>query len=103
MSGVKDRVSQMKCNCVDRAEQAITHAMARGLLPATLDARLAAVGLDALIYGLISNWLADGSYVDLERDCEALIDRYLASLKLDLRKPARGPSKRRGKATAASA
>lgn len=95
MSGVKDRVSRIKCNCVDRAEKAISHAIARGLLPATLDARLAAVGLDALICGLINNWLADRSYADLERDSEALIDRYLASLKLEMPKPARVARKRK--------
>ena len=49
-------------------------------LPKTLDAKLAAIGLDAMIFGLISNWLADRNYVKLERDAEALIDRYLSCL-----------------------
>lgn len=101
MSGVKDRVSQVKCNCVDRAEQAIRNAIGRGLVAKTVDARLAAVGLDALICGLISNWLADRSYIDLERDAEPVIDRYLASLRLDLPKPARAARKRARKAVTA--
>lgn len=100
MSGVKDRVSQIKCNCVDRAEKAISHAIARGLLPATLDARLAAVGLDALICGLINNWLADRNYADLERDSEALIDRYLASLKLAIPQPRVARKRKSARATA---
>ena len=33
-----------------------------------------------MISGLISNWLADRTYVKLERDAEALIDRYLGCL-----------------------
>ena len=99
---VRERISHIKCGCVERTEQAIRNAIKRGLLPKTLDARLAAVGLDAMIYGLISNWLADRSYVKLERDAEALIDRYLGCLGAGqmpkartLRKP---PAKRAGKA-----
>jgi TetR/AcrR family acrAB operon transcriptional repressor len=80
MAGVKARLNEIKCNCVDRTEKAIRNAMKRGQLPKNLDARLAAIGLDAMIFGLISNWLADRSYVKLERDAEALIDRYLSCL-----------------------
>jgi TetR/AcrR family transcriptional regulator, acrAB operon repressor len=80
MSGVKTRISEIKCGCVTRAEKAIRLAIKRGQLPKSLDARLAAIGLDAMIFGLISNWLADREYVKLERDAEALVDRYLACL-----------------------
>ena len=80
MSGVRDRISHIKCGCVDRAEKTIRNAIKRGQLPKNLDARLAAIGLDAMISGLISNWLADRTYVKLERDAEALIDRYLSCL-----------------------
>ena len=80
MAGVRERISQMKRACVDRTEKTIRHAIKSGALPPTLDARLAATGLDALISGLISNWLADRNYVRLERDAEALIERYLACL-----------------------
>jgi TetR/AcrR family acrAB operon transcriptional repressor len=81
MSGVKDRVAEVKCGCVEFTEKAMKNAVKRGLLPRDLDTRLAAVGLDALISGLISNWLADRKYVNLERDAEALIDRYLGCLR----------------------
>jgi TetR/AcrR family transcriptional regulator, acrAB operon repressor len=80
MAGVKARLNELKCNCVDRSEKAIRNAIKRGQLPKNLDARLAAIGLDAMMFGLISNWLADRSYVRLERDAEALIDRYLSCL-----------------------
>src|SRR5687767_3931280 len=80
MADVRERISHIKCNCVARTEKAISNAIKRGLLPKNLDARLAAVGLDAMISGLISNWLADRTYVKLERDAEALIDRYLSCL-----------------------
>jgi TetR/AcrR family acrAB operon transcriptional repressor len=104
MAGVKMRISDIKCGCVARAEKAIKLAMKRGQLPKTLDARLAAIGLDALIFGLISNWLADRSYVKLERDAEALIDRYLSCLGTGAASPAgavrkRPASKARAKVT----
>jgi TetR/AcrR family acrAB operon transcriptional repressor len=80
MAGVRERISHIKCNCVEHTEKAIRSAIKQGLLPKNLDAKLAAVGLDAMISGLISNWLADRTYVRLERDAEALIDRYLSCL-----------------------
>ena len=80
MADVKERISHIKCGCVETTEKTIRNAIKRGQLPKNLDARLAAVGLDAMIYGLISNWLADPAYVKLDRDAEALIDRYLSCL-----------------------
>jgi TetR/AcrR family acrAB operon transcriptional repressor len=92
MKGVKQRLSELKYGCVSRAEKAIRKAMSQGLLPGHLDARLAAVGLDALIFGLISNWLANRKYLNLERDAEALVDRYLENLKAE---PARASRARK--------
>jgi TetR/AcrR family transcriptional regulator, acrAB operon repressor len=80
LADVKERISHIRCGCVERTEQAMKNAVKRGFLPKDLDPHLAAVGLDAMIYGLIANWLADKSYVKLERDAEALVDRYLACL-----------------------
>lgn len=80
LADVKERVSHIRCGCVARTEKAMRDAVKRGYLPKDLDPRLAAVGLDAMIYGLIANWLADRKYVRLERDAEALVDRYLACL-----------------------
>ena len=101
MADVKERISHIKCGCVEQTEKTIRNAIKRGQLPKNLDAKLAAVGLDAMIYGLISNWLADRSYVKLERDAEALVDRYLNCLGAGqipkahaVRKP---PAKRPGK------
>jgi TetR/AcrR family acrAB operon transcriptional repressor len=81
MAGVKGRISGIQKSCVDRAEQAIRNAVKRGLLPSSVNPRLAAVGLDALIFGLISSWLANRDYVQLERQAETLIDLYLDGLR----------------------
>lgn len=81
MAGVTRRISAIQKGCVDRAEQAIANAIKRGQLPANLDPRLAAIGLDAMIYGLISNWLAHRSYLPLARQAEAMVDLYLDGLR----------------------
>ena len=81
MEGVMGRISSIQKGCVDRSEQAIRNAIKRGLLPAHVNPRLAAIGLDAMLFGLISNWLANPGYLPLERHAEALIDGYLDGLK----------------------
>ena len=81
MAGVYERISSIQKGCVDRTEQAIRNAVKRGLLPAHLNPRLAAVGLDAMLFGLISNWLANPGYLPLERQAEAMIDLYLDGLR----------------------
>jgi TetR/AcrR family acrAB operon transcriptional repressor len=81
MEGVMGRISSIQKGCVDRSEQAIRNAIKRGLLPAHVNPRLAAIGLDAMLFGLISNWLANPGYLPLERHAEALIDSYLDGLK----------------------
>lgn len=81
MAGVKRRISSVEKGCVDRAEKAIRNAVKRGQLPAGVDARLAAIGLDAMLYGLISKWLADRNYFALARKAEAVVDLYLEGLR----------------------
>ena len=81
MAGVFGRISSIQKGCVDRSEQAIRNAIKRGQLPASVNPRLAAVGLDAMLYGLISNWLANPGYLPLERQAEAMIDLYFGGLR----------------------
>jgi TetR/AcrR family transcriptional regulator, acrAB operon repressor len=81
MAGVNNRISAVQKGCVDRAEQTIRNAIKRGQLPASVNPRLAAVGLDAMLYGLISNWLANPAYLPLERHAEAMIDLFLEGLR----------------------
>jgi TetR/AcrR family acrAB operon transcriptional repressor len=97
MAGVNNRISAVQKGCVDRAEQAIRNAVRRGQLPASVNPRLAAIGLDAMLYGLISNWLANPGYLPLERQAESMIDLYLEGLRRsDAR---RSPRTRRKAAT----
>ena len=60
----------------------LSNAIAKGQLPATLDARLASIGLYSMIGGLLNNWLfAPGSF-DLVQDGEKIIDAYIETLLL---------------------
>ena len=94
MAGVFGRISSIQKGCVDRSEQAIRNAIKRGQLPASVNPRLAAIGLDAMLFGLISNWLADPGYLPLERQAEAMIDLYLDGLRArGARSAARAPRK----------
>lgn len=103
MEGVQSRISGIQKGCVDRSEQAIRNAIKRGLLPARVNARLAAIGLDAMLFGLISNWLANPGYLPLERHAEALIDNYLNGLKSAAAPKRRaGPRKSRGRRSSQS-
>jgi TetR/AcrR family acrAB operon transcriptional repressor len=94
MAGVNNRISAVQKGCVDRAEQTIRNAVKRGLLPASVNPRLAAVGLDALLYGLISNWLANSSYLPLERQAEAMIDLYIEGLRAPRQVQRKTPARR---------
>lgn len=94
MAGVNNRISAVQKGCVDRAEQTIRNAVKRGLLPPTVNARLAAVGLDAMLYGLISNWLANPGYLPLERQAEAMIDLYIEGLRAPRRAQRKAPARR---------
>ena len=81
MAGLNNRISAVQKGCVDRAEQAIRNAIRRGQLPPSVNPRLAAIGLDSLLYGLISSWLANPAYLPLERQAEAMIDLFLGGLR----------------------
>lgn len=80
LARVRDRYVEMRADCLDEIARGVRNAIRRGLLPAGVDARSAAVGLHALVDGLISNWLLDPKYFPLAREAEALVDRYLAGL-----------------------
>jgi TetR/AcrR family acrAB operon transcriptional repressor len=80
MAGVRDRYVEMRADCLGQIERGVRNAIRRGLLPDGVNARSAAVGLHALVDGLISNWLLDPKYFPLAREAERMVDQYLAGL-----------------------
>lgn len=80
MARVRDRYVEMRADCLGELERGVRNAVRRGLLPAGVNARSAAVGLHALVDGLISNWLLDPKYFPLAREAERMVDQYLAGV-----------------------
>lgn len=66
--------------CLARIEKCVRAAAAQGILPKSLDPHGAAIGLHALIDGLISNWVLHPDSFSLGKEAEKLIDFYLAGL-----------------------
>ncbi len=99
MKPVWQRFNEMRASCLSRIEDGVRAAMAKGQLPGTLDARQAAVGLRALLDGLVSNWVMDPDYHPRENEAERLVDLFLNALHAHAR-PAPRAIKRRAKITA---
>jgi len=80
MAAVGRRINSMRANCLAQLESGFRNAIRRGLLPASVEPRAAAVGLHALVDGLITNWLVDPKYFADARAAERIVDRYLEGL-----------------------
>ncbi len=63
-----------------RIEDTMREGMKRGQLSAAIDPKLSAVGLYALVDGLINNWLLDRKYLSLSKSAAPAIDAYLRGL-----------------------
>jgi TetR/AcrR family acrAB operon transcriptional repressor len=98
MAIVRRRLSGMRANCLKQLESAFRNAVRRGLLPAGVEPRAAAVGLHALVDGLITNWLIDPRYFAGAGEAERIIDGYLEGLGFRAR-----PIARKGAAAARNA
>ncbi|MES2354189.1 MAG: TetR family transcriptional regulator [Pseudomonadota bacterium] len=81
MAQVHERHVEGRAQCLKKIEQGIRNAVDKNQLPATTHARHAAVGLHALIDGLISNWVLDQSYFRLAVEAEKIVDIYINGLK----------------------
>lgn len=94
MQQVWQRFREMQAGCLARLEQGLVAAVARGQLPAGLDAHRTAVGLHALLNGLISKWVMDPDHKPSKTDAAGIIDVFLDGIRGELLKPASKPAKR---------
>ncbi|HQR50442.1 MAG TPA: TetR family transcriptional regulator [Methylophilaceae bacterium] len=78
------RIRDQHLECGNRflgiKESAIRSAIVRGHLPGHIDARQAAVGLMAIIDGLVAGWTLDRQRFPLSSMAAGVIDTYLAGL-----------------------
>lgn len=89
------RYIECRTECLGRIERGLRNAARKGLLAESVNPRIAAVGLHALVDGLITNWVLDPKYVPLAKNAEPLIDNYLDGLKAARVKQPRKPAKGR--------
>ncbi len=80
MLQMRERQLVSRNGCLLQVEEGIRHAVTKGQLPSTVNPRRAAIGMHALIDGLIANWVLDPDYFELAKEAEGMIDIYLAGL-----------------------
>jgi TetR/AcrR family acrAB operon transcriptional repressor len=80
MQAVRDRHVASRDRCLEQVRRGLSLAMRRGRLGRRVPARAAALGLHALIDGLIQNWMLDPAAFDLVRTGRQVLDTYLAGL-----------------------
>lgn len=81
MLEMRQRISQSRAACLQKVEQGLRQAVRKGQLPKTVNSRQAAIGLHALIDGLIANWVMEPSYFSLANEGERMVDIYLNGLR----------------------
>ncbi len=85
---VRDRHLEVRNQCLAHVEAGLAAAMERGQLSQRTPARVVAIGLHALIDGLIQNWMLDPRRFDLVEVGTQTLDAYLAGLAADRPAPA---------------
>jgi TetR/AcrR family acrAB operon transcriptional repressor len=81
LRGVRERRLDGLRNRVANVERGFRRAARLGLWRSALPARAAAQGVEALVDGLISNWMIDPQAFDLVRVGEQTLDAYLRGLR----------------------
>jgi TetR/AcrR family acrAB operon transcriptional repressor len=81
LRGVRERRLNGLRLRVDNVERGFRRAARRGLWRSVLPARAAALGMQSLVDGLISNWMMDPQAFDLVRVGEQTIDAYLRGIR----------------------
>lgn len=81
MEQLRARHIECRTNALTLVERGMRNASKKGLLAPGVNPRLAAIGLHALVVGLMQNWVLDPKYLTLSKSAEALIDSYLDGIR----------------------
>ena len=81
MLPVRERHIEGRDQCLSHIESGLRNAEKKGLLAHGINPRHAAVGLHALVDGLIMNWILDPGYLPLKKEAGRMIDLYLDGLR----------------------
>ena len=80
MDAVRERRLSIRNGCLADVERTLKQAMQRGELTRRMPARAAAVGLHALLDGLLQNWMLDPTGFNLVKVGTLVLDAYFAGL-----------------------
>lgn len=80
MDAVRERHLSTRNGCLVDVERTLKQAIRRGELARRIPARAAAVGLHALLDGLLQNWMLDPAGFNLVKVGSQVLDAYLAGL-----------------------
>jgi TetR/AcrR family acrAB operon transcriptional repressor len=86
MEQLRTRHIECRGECLQKIEQGFRKAKKMRLLAPSINPRLAAVGLHALVDGLITNWVLDPKYLPLAKAAKPLIDNYIDGLRAGTRR-----------------
>ena len=81
MEPLRARHIECRTESLKHIEKGLRNAKKKNLLAPSVNPRLAAIGLHALVDGLIMNWVLDSKYLPLAKAARPLIDGYLDGLK----------------------
>lgn len=98
MEQLRARHIECSTNALTLVERGMRNAAKKGLLAPAVNPKLAAVGLHAMVVGLIQNWLLDPKSFSLAKTAERLVDSYLDGLRA--RRKKKQPAARKVKARA---
>jgi TetR/AcrR family acrAB operon transcriptional repressor len=90
MLQVRARHIESRTACLAHIERGLRNAAKKGLLAPSVNPRMAAIGLHALVDGLIVNWVLDPNYLPLAKAAQPLVDSYINGLKA-------GPAKKQAR------
>ena len=80
LAGIATAQRNERCQCLSQIEAIIRRCAEVGELAPDIDAALTAQGLNALMVGIMHEWVLDPSAYDLASAAPALIDSFLAGL-----------------------
>jgi TetR/AcrR family acrAB operon transcriptional repressor len=95
MEELRERHIDCSTQSLALVERGMRNAAKKGLLASSVNPKLAAVGLHALVVGLIHNWLLNPKYLPLSKAAEDLIDGYIDGLRAQPKK--KQPATRKAK------
>lgn len=80
MAEMLNRQRESRRGCLQDMEENLRHAVEKGQLPEDVDVQRTAIGLYALVDGLIENWLLDPESFDLVETGDKLIANFCLGL-----------------------